>query len=176
MGLKPLSGYLLILFVSFAVYLMKSLNIFFNTLLPIIMLLFPLIIGHKVKIRLSLKDLSMGLVISIVVLLPYYFISGGDINKISIYYFFSQLFLVALPEEFFFRGFLQDSLGKNFKAVLLTSLLFSFAHLPKAMFANEWLSLLSFFPSIIMGWLYMETNNILPGTIFHFLANLVYMS
>ena len=29
-------------------------------------------------------------------------------------------------------------------------------------------------PSLVMGWLYMRTNNILPGTIFHLLANLAY--
>ncbi len=175
MSLKTISGYLLILFLSFALYL-DSTNNFFNILLPITMLLFPLFIGHRVKIRLSLKDLSIGLGISIVILLPYYLISGGDINKISLYYFFSQLLIISLPEEFFFRGFLQDSIGRNFKAVLLASSLFSLAHLPKAMFTNDWVSLLSFFPSIVMGWLYMKTNNILPGTIFHLLANLAYKS
>jgi membrane protease YdiL (CAAX protease family) len=58
----------------------------------------------------------------------------------------------------------------------LVSLLFSLAHLPKAVFYNEWMSLLSFFPSLVMGWLYLKTNNILPGTIFHLFANLVYQT
>jgi len=85
-------------------------------------------------------------------------------------------FAVSLPEEFFFRGFLQDSIGKSFRAVFLVSLLFSLAHLPKVIFMGEWISLLSFFPFIDYGWLYMKTNNILPGVIFHFLANLVYQN
>jgi uncharacterized protein len=85
-----------------------------------------------------------------------------------------QLLAVSLPEEFFFRGFLQDSLSKNPKAILFVSLLFSLAHLPKAIFISDWMSLLSFFPSIVMGWLYYRTNNVLPGTIFHFSANLIY--
>jgi membrane protease YdiL (CAAX protease family) len=87
-----------------------------------------------------------------------------------------QLLSVSFPEEFFFRGFLQDSIGNNLRAIILGSLFFSLAHLPKALFMGEWVSLLSFFPSLIMGWLYMKTNNILPGVIFHFFANLVYQN
>jgi membrane protease YdiL (CAAX protease family) len=58
--------------------------------------------------------------------------------------------------------------------VLLVSLLFAVAHVPKALFLGDWMSLLTFFPSLVMGWLYMKTNNILPGTIFHLLANLIH--
>jgi uncharacterized protein len=174
MNIKTISGYLAILILSFLLYSTKSTTGIFYISLPILMFIFPVIAGYKVKMKLSIKDLSMGLVVSVVILLPYYFISGGNIYKISGYYVFFQLLSVALPEEFFFRGFLQDSIGKNFKTVLIVSLLFSVAHLPKAIFVNDWVSLLSFFPSIVMGWLYMKTDNILPGTMFHLFANLVH--
>lgn len=137
------------------------------------MFIFPIIVGHRVKLRFSIKDLLLGLFVSAIFLLPYYIAFGGDIKAISFYYIAVQLSGASLPEEFFFRGFLQDLTGRNYKAVLLVSLLFSIAHLPKAVFLNDWISLLSFFPSIVMGWLYMKTDNILPGTLFHLLANLV---
>ncbi len=173
-NIKTISGYLAILILSFLLYSIKLTNNIFYISLPILMLMFPIIVGHRVKLRFSIRDFLLGLVVSIVILLPYYLIFGGNLGKISAYYIIFQLLIVSLPEEFFFRGFLQDSIGKGFKAVLLVSLLFSIAHLPKAVFLGEWISLFSFFPSIVMGWLYMKTNNILPGTLFHLLSNLVY--
>ncbi len=174
MNIKTISGYFSVLILSFFLYLMKpATNIFYSSL-PILMLIFPMIVGYKVKLKFSIKDLLLGIIMSVVILLPYYIVFRGNIKTISAYYVILQLLSVSLPEEFFFRGFLQDSMGKGFRAILLVSLLFSIAHLPKAVFLGEWISLLSFFPSIVMGWLYMKTKNILPGTVFHLLANLVY--
>jgi len=82
-----------------------------------------------------------------------------------------QFFGVALPEEFYFRGFLQDELGNNLRAVIFVSILFSFMHLPRLIFYSDLLSIMTFFPSLIMGYLYLKTGNILASTVFHFLAN-----
>ncbi|MEW6417169.1 MAG: CPBP family intramembrane glutamic endopeptidase [Nitrospirota bacterium] len=140
--------------------------------------MFPIIVGHNVKLWFSINDFFLGFIVSIVILLPYYIVFSPSPPHLEgegwVRGIIFQLLIISLPEEFFFRGFLQDSIGRNFKAVLLVSLLFSIAHLPKAIFADDWISLLSFFPSIMMGWLYMKTNNILPGIIFHFLANVVH--
>lgn len=174
MNIKTISGYFFILISSFLLCSIRPTNNIFYISLPILMLMFPIIVGHSVKLRFSIKDFLLGLTVSVVILFPYYIASGGNVKTISVYYIIFQLLCVSFPEEFFFRGFLQDSIGRDFKAVLLVSLLFSIAHMPKAVFFGEWISLLSFFPSLIMGWLYMKTNNILPGTIFHFLANLIY--
>ncbi|MEW6586967.1 MAG: CPBP family intramembrane glutamic endopeptidase, partial [Nitrospirota bacterium] len=132
--------------------------------------------GTRVKLRLSLKDLLVGIGVSALILVPYGIAFGSQMRNISLSLVFYQLIIVAFPEEFFFRGFLQDSLRGKYKAVLLASLLFAFAHLPKVVFDGEWISLLSFFPSFVMGWLYLKTNSILPGTIFHWIANLVHYS
>ena len=174
MNIKTISGYLSILILSFLLYSIKPTNNIFYSSLPILMVMFPIIVGYRVKLRFSIKDFFLGLIASLIILLPYYLVFGGNLKTTTAYYIIFQLLSVSLPEEFFFRGFLQDSIGKNFRAVLIISLLFSIAHLPKAIFLGEWISLLSFFPSLVMGWLYMKTNNILPGTIFHLLANLVY--
>jgi membrane protease YdiL (CAAX protease family) len=175
MNSKIIVGYLSVFGLSFFLHAVKPGPSYFS-LLPLLMLAFPLIVGHRVKLTLSLQDFSLGFVVSLLVLLPYYLLFGGSGKPITSYALLFQILSISFPEEFFFRGFLQELIGKNFRAVLLTSLLFSFAHLPKALFGGEWISLLSFFPSLIMGWLYMKTNNILPGVIFHFFANLVYQN
>ena len=176
MNIKTISCYLAILTLSFLLNTTRPANSIYYSSLPILMMIFPIIVGHRVKLRFSIKDTVIGLIVSAVILVPYYLLFVSDLKAITVYYLIFQLIGVALPEEFFFRGFLQDSLGKNLKAIFYASLLFSAAHLPKALFLGDWIALLSFFPSLIMGWLYMKTNNILPGTLFHLLANLAYNS
>lgn len=174
MNIKTLSGYLAVLCLSFLLRIIGPSDSFSHSLLPVLMMAFPVIVGHRVKFRLSVKDTAAGLLVSAAILIPYYMLFGSDLKVLTGYSLLFQLIGIALPEEFFFRGFLQDSLGRNLQAILVTSLLFSVAHLPKAMFLGEWTALLCFFPSLVMGWLYMKTDNILPGTIFHLLANIVY--
>jgi membrane protease YdiL (CAAX protease family) len=176
MNIKIISAYLAVLILSFFLHLLKPANSLYYSSLPLLILILPIVFGHRVKIRFSIKDTAIGLIVSAIILLPYYFVFGGSLSTISIYFVTFQLFGVAFPEEFFFRGFLQDSIGRNLRAIFIVCLLFSLAHLPKAIFLGEWMSLLSFFPSLVIGWLYMKTNNILPGTIFHLLANLVYQN
>ena len=173
MNSKIIIGYLSVLGLSFFLYAVKPGASYFS-LLPLLMIIFPFIVGHRVKLTFSLQDFSMGFGAALMVLLPYYLIFGGTGNTITSYTLIFQILSVAFPEEFFFRGFLQDLIGKNLRAVFVASMLFSLAHLPKALFTGEWILLLSFFPSLIMGWLYMKTDNILPCVLFHFLANLVY--
>ena len=176
MNIKIISAYLAVLILSFFLHYLKPGNSLYYSSLPLLMFILPIVFGHRVKIRFSIKDATMGFIVSAIILLPYYFVFGGSLRTISIYFVTFQLLGVAFPEEFFFRGFLQDSTGRNLRAILIVCLLFSLAHLPKAIFLGEWISLLSFFPSLVIGWLYMKTNNILPGTIFHLLANIVYQN
>jgi membrane protease YdiL (CAAX protease family) len=167
-------GYLALVILSFLLHAVKPVNTIYYSVLPVLMLAFPIIVGHRVKLKYSVKDFIFGLIVSFIILVPYYIIAGGTLRTITAYVFLFQLLGISLPEEFFFRGFLQDSVGRSYKAVVFVSLLFAIAHLPKAFFLGDWISLLTFFPSLVMGWLYMKTNNILPGTIFHLLANLTY--
>ena len=167
MKVKTLSGYIAVVTLSFLLYAARPAHSFFYGALPALMLIFPTIAGSRVRISFSVKDLLLGIAISFVVLVPYSLFFGSSLRSITFYSALFQLLSVALPEEFFFRGFLQHSLGKSLKAVLFASLLFSLAHLPRAVFLGDWVSLLSFFPSLIIGWLYMKTNNIVPGIIFH---------
>jgi membrane protease YdiL (CAAX protease family) len=173
---KAAAGYLAVLVLSFILHAAKPVNPVYYSLLPVLMLTFPIIFRHTIRLKFNLKDFFTGLTVSVILLLPYYLLFGGNGREITGYFLIFQLIGAAFPEEFFFRGFLQDSIGRNIKAVIFVSILFSLAHLPKAVFTDEWMSLLSFFPSLAMGWLYMRTGNILPGTVFHFLANLAYQN
>jgi len=174
MRAKVVIGYVALLVLSLLLHAAKPANTMYYSLLPAFMLIFPIMAGHRVKLQFSIRDFLLGIIVSIVILVPYYVIFGENMRTITVYVFLFQLLSVAFPEEFFFRGFLQDTIGRNYKAVLLVSLLFAVAHVPKAVLLGDWMSLLTFFPSLVMGWLYMKTNNILPGTIFHLLANLIH--
>lgn len=175
MGQKEIISYLFILLMSFVFNYKDTFIKSYYIVLPITMIILPIIRGYKIKIRFVLSDILRGLIVSLIILLPYYiFFSKRDISSIGYIYFFSQLFIVALPEEVFFRGYIQDSIGRNYKAIIVVSVLFSIAHIPRALFLNEWLSLLTFFPSLVMGWLYMKTDNLIPSIIFHCFANITY--
>lgn len=97
--------------------------------------------------------------------------------------FFIQLFLVGLPEEIFYRGYLQtrlDSLiGKdqltfgvyfNWSSTVLCSLLFAIAHLVTIPHPSR---LAVFFPSLLFGWMRRAYRDTLSPAIFHALCNVL---
>lgn len=95
-------------------------------------------------------------------------------------WFIDQLFVVALPEEFFYRGYLQTRLrdawpqGRKFlggrlgPAFWLTALLFALGHL--AIFQAWRLSV--FFPALIFGWMRERTGTVIGAALFHAACNL----
>jgi len=95
-----------------------------------------------------------------------------------------QLLLVAFPEEWFFRAYLQGRLnqffGRNKKffsaqvgwGLVFASLFFAFAHFSSRV---EPVRLLVFFPALIFGWLREKTNSLLASVLFHFICNLSFI-
>jgi uncharacterized protein len=91
-----------------------------------------------------------------------------------------HLLVVALPEEFFYRGFIQTRLrdawpqGKMFlgarlgPAFFATAALFAVGHL--AIFLPWRLAV--FFPALIFGWMRERTGTVLGATLFHAACNL----
>ncbi len=91
-------------------------------------------------------------------------------------------FVVALAEEVFFRGYLQERLerwrpskrrvlGAPFgTAVVLTSVVFAFAH-----FVGEYqpARLLTFFPSLVFGWLRARGDSLVAPIGYHWFCNLL---
>jgi len=131
----------------------------------------------KINLRFSRRDLVAGIVTSVIILAPfsYFAASTGKVFTVlpsgAMLY---QLVGVAFPEEVYFRGFLQEKLGNTIRGLLVVSFLFSLMHLPQFIFYRDPYALLTFFPSLVMGFLYLRTSNILPSMIFHFLSNSVF--
>lgn len=145
-------------------------------IMPFIFLLIPLIIQRKINLTLDLGHFLIGLIASVSIILPVYIYLkyiGTIIEIPPLIYIVITYLLVALPEEAFFRGFLMDSIGCNYKGILTSSLFFSTAHLHRFILYGDYLAPLTFFPALIMGYLYMKTKNILPSALFHGTCNIV---
>jgi uncharacterized protein len=94
----------------------------------------------------------------------------------------AQLVVVALPEELFFRGYVQGRLEEALPprwtllgarvgwAWILGAALFGIGHF-LVTFEPQMLS--RFFPGLVFGWMFARTRSILPGTIFHAACNLL---
>lgn len=135
------------------------------------------------------RGFIMGVLISLGVLAVYFLvlfiyslISGKypGIRETGYSFFLIQLILVAIPEEVFFRGYLQKEFGNNYRAIILVSLLFAIAHLLIVCATSGGLSVciqngLTFFPSLVMGYLYMKTGTLWSSIFFHFCANILHI-
>ncbi|MCB9522749.1 MAG: CPBP family intramembrane metalloprotease [Myxococcales bacterium] len=94
-----------------------------------------------------------------------------------------QFLLVAVPEEVFYRGYLQSRLdgliGRdrrilgadvNVASVLLTSALFAVGHIATIPHPSR---LAVFFPSLLFGWLRRRSGGVLAPAIYHAACNLL---
>jgi membrane protease YdiL (CAAX protease family) len=91
-----------------------------------------------------------------------------------------HLFFVAIPEEFFYRGYVQTRLNEVFPrkflvfgqpvglAVPLACLFFAFGH---SLVVFRWWHFATFFPGLVFGWLREKTGSPLAGAIFHAWCN-----
>jgi membrane protease YdiL (CAAX protease family) len=172
---KALLAYLLLLVLVFAAHLFHLR--YFHYLVPLYLVAVPLILRRKINIIFSGRHILLGLIVSLVVLLPFYAFSSAAKGFVLMGMAPAaiQLFSVSFPEEVFFRGFLQEVFGNNLRGAVIGSILFSGAHLPGLLFNGDIYAPLTFFPSLIMGFLYLRTSNVIPSIIFHFLANVVYL-
>lgn len=96
--------------------------------------------------------------------------------------FSSNLFLTSIPEEGFYRGFIQNTFCKYFQALrfgkiaalFATSLLFTAAHL----YWSPGIEVLAFvfLASLLYGGVYLLSGKIESAILSHFLLNLVHMT
>jgi len=94
----------------------------------------------------------------------------------------SQLIVVAVPEELFFRGYLMERLEQVWPpthrlfgakvgwALIVSSALFALGHL--AVIPNPQ-RLAVFFPALLFGWMRARTGSIAAGALYHALCNLL---
>jgi len=93
-----------------------------------------------------------------------------------------QLLLVALPEEFFFRGYFQSTIDKILKGrkrilgvdvgagFLITAAVFAVAH---TMVTYQWWHFSIFFPALLFGYLRLRTGSITAPILFHTASNVL---
>lgn len=148
---------------------------FINYLVPFFLVLSPIVLRGRINFRFRLRDAVLGLLVSLVVLIPFrlFFFGFRPLSLPAAYAV--NLLAVAFAEETFFRGYLQDVFGNGAKSMVAVSAMFAAAHLPAFFFEGNIYAFLTFFPSLVMGFLYMKTSNTLPSTIFHFLANISFI-
>ncbi len=80
------------------------------------------------------------------------------------------LFLAALPEEVFFRGYLYDAFEEaGWEPVLPTALLFAVGHVA---ISPSPIRALTFFPGLLLGWGRKRSGNLYVPLVIHFLYNL----
>lgn len=104
--------------------------------------------------------------------------SWPDLLNFSFY----EIVAVALPEEFFFRGFFLERMKIiytrsyfNFfgvsigPALLLTSLIFALSH---SVITLAWWHIFIFFPAMLFGWLKEKTGTITAPLLFHAACNI----
>lgn len=92
-----------------------------------------------------------------------------------------QLFFVAIPEEFFYRGYFQTRLGEVFERKYIifgvpmglgsvyASLFFAFGH---TLVLFQWWHFATFFPGMVFAWLREKTGGVMAGAVFHAICNI----
>lgn len=168
-------AYILVFILNFISY--YSEGQFFDYLIPFLLITLPIIARSAVNFSFSRAHFFIGLFVSLAFLLPY-FLFENYLGRAFVFPAISmlafQMLVVSIPEEIFFRGFIQESVGNNVKGILITSVMFSLAHLPVFLFDSNAFALLTFFPSVIIGFIYLKTANIMPCILFHFMSNIVW--
>ena len=186
----PLAFYVLVIVVIFLSTIFLPSN-YVVSIAAMLMLLPILLKGDIGLFKHDKKGVLLGLGVSAVLLTIYaaviyvYGLYSGQrliVNSLPVAFILTQLLLVALPEEVFFRGYLQNKLGNNIKGVIIVSLLFAVGHFITLCLGGGHniaicsQAILTFFPSLVMGYLYFKTKTLWASIIFHFFANIVHIA
>ncbi|MEK5068721.1 CPBP family intramembrane glutamic endopeptidase [Sporosarcina sp. FSL K6-1508] len=135
--------------------------------------------GQPIKMSISIVSTSFGLLLFGIILafsIPSKYID--DTNKgfqnYTLFSIFSFMFIGALFEELLFRGIIQNLIfvftESQWIAIITTTLLFLGFHIQY--FKKPIMLMNIAVPSLVFGWIYFETNNILAPFVVHFLMNL----
>jgi membrane protease YdiL (CAAX protease family) len=94
-----------------------------------------------------------------------------------------QFLYVAVAEEVFFRGYLQNNILRltstvkwgrglhTWASIVLSAVCFAAAHV---LVRGQAVSALTFLPGLVLGWLFVRTRSLLAPILFHGLANTCY--
>ena len=96
-----------------------------------------------------------------------------------------QIFFVAIPEEFFYRGYLQTRLNEVHArrwviggaslgvGAVVANLLFAFGH---SVVQVQWWHFATFFPGLLFAWMRERSGRVVPGALFHAFCNVSVIS
>lgn len=91
-----------------------------------------------------------------------------------------HLFFVAVPEEFFYRGYFLTRLNEVFSrrwmilgvpmgpSALIAGLFFAFGH---SVVTFQWWHFATFFPGLAFAWMRERTGGVMAGALFHAICN-----
>jgi membrane protease YdiL (CAAX protease family) len=95
-----------------------------------------------------------------------------------------QFMYVAVAEEVFFRGYVQGNIlrltstvkleqckPRQWISIVISAAVFAVAHI---IVTGKIISVLTFLPGLILGWLFIRTKSLLAPILFHGLANICY--
>jgi len=189
--LIPLAVYA---FIIIAILVMKLFIpwTYVTSVAALLMLSVPFVMRAETSgLRWDTRGVILGIIVSLILLLIYtgaialyglYTDKSLVVRKLDYSLILMQLLLVALPEEVFFRGYLQEKLGNSIRGVIVVSLLFALGHFITLCLGGDHsisvcsLAVLTFFPSLVMGYLYLVTGTLWASILFHFLANIVHIA
>ena len=140
-----------------------------------------------------MRALRLNLVVGSIVIIPWLFCYHGyqtfffdsspgrgirpDVLVIVLYH----LFYVAIPEEFFYRGYFQTRLNEVFPknkmifgvpmgwGAVIATLFFAFGH---SLVSLQWWHFATFFPGMVFAWMREKTGGVISGAFFHALCNI----
>ena len=113
--------------------------------------------------ELGVMNVKRGIMIGTIFLIFPLFIHPSDIDL----YFIANHVGVAIAEEIFFRGFLMRKYSN-----IVVSIMFVIPHL---ILIPSLGAILTFFPSLFFGLLYLKFNSVVPSIFAHFSANVFYI-
>lgn len=92
-----------------------------------------------------------------------------------------QMAVIAVVEELFFRGYIQNRLATGMTwprplaragPILVVSVLFAAAHV---LVQASWMASMTFLPGLVLGWLYAQTGRLFAPIVFHLMANIFWL-
>ena len=128
----------------------------------------------KILVISSIALLLFGVVLTFIIPSNYIDDNNHAYQDDSLPKMFIFMFIAALFEEIFFRGIIQNVLflftSHEWVAILLTTGLFLAFHVQY--FKKPIMLLNICIPSLVFGWVYFKTNNLLVPIVVHFIMNI----
>lgn len=159
--LFPISVYFILLILLFSSYTSAYLYVFLLGL--------PLLDSRFIES--TLPPNTQAFIQSVAVLLVFtvvlFFVSTDTLQ-----YFLVMTAFTALPEEWFFRGYLLRKLGLNLRANVIVSIGFSILHI---IVQGSLIGALTFIPSLVFGWVFIKYKSLAFVILLHALSNFIYI-